>query len=43
MTPESVEHIAKAIGSFGTCIAWTGFWLGLGMAIIGIGIAVHRQ
>lgn len=43
MSSESMAHIAKAIESFGTSIAWTGFWIGIGLAIIGIGIACNGQ
>ena len=43
MSIESVEYLAKAIESFGTSIAWFGFWIGAGLAIIGIGIAIQNQ
>lgn len=43
MTIEEIEIISKAIMSFGQSIAWFGFWIGAGLAIIGIGIAVNGQ
>lgn len=43
MSIESIEIISKAIESFGTSLAWSAFWIGAGLAIIGIGIALNGQ